>query len=209
MLFGENFAGHIRTQNNQWVETRMISFIIPLQLPYSFFVIGVEHGRGKYWKRGLELKLVRQSVWALFLRGFIHITAFAAIALSLANMSDTPALIPVPLVALAAWIYICFIFGKTPSDEMLIREAMFRTTGYSIMPHWLKDADVTRFHHITAELYHRFVKDKTHTNLPLEEAYIALAFKVMERTKYNHQSFDAEILQLEQQIKPYFSFNKK
>jgi hypothetical protein len=205
MLFGENFAGHIRTQNNQWVETRIISFIIPFQIPYSFFVIGVERGKGRNWKTGLELKLVKQSVFALFLRAFIHIATLGAIIISIIH----PPLLIIAFLALTIWVYICFIFGKTPASEMLIREAMFRTTGYSIMPEWLKEADVNRFHQVTEELYHRFVKDKTHIHLPVEEAYIALAYKVMERRRYGNASYNVVINQLEQLVKPHFYFNKK
>jgi len=205
MIFGSTFSGHVKTQNHQWVESKVIAFFIPIAIPYSFLVTEVT-GTGR---KGIELNVVPVSVSAILLRAIVTVIAFFAVAASIANLTELPWLIPVALASLAAFYYAWFIFGKTQPEEMLVREAFYRTTGFSVLPEWLRNAQLTRFYTSLYQHYQQHLKDRELSSLDENGLYQLIAFRSMEKIWNKQQEPHADIAQAHWLLLPGFTFVKK
>jgi len=205
MIFGSTFSGHVKTQNHQWVESKVIAFFIPIAIPYSFLVTEVT-GTGR---KGIELNVVPISVTAILLRAIVTVVSFFTVAASVANVTNLPWLIPVALVSLAGFYYAWFVFGKTKPEEMLVREAFYRTTGFSVMPEWLRNSQLTSFYTSLYQHYQHNLKDRELSSLDENALYQLLAFRSMEKIWNKQQEPHADIAQAQRLLLPGFTFVKK
>ncbi|GGH70906.1 hypothetical protein HNQ91_003117 [Filimonas zeae] len=205
MIFGSTYSGHVKTQNHQWVESKVVAFFIPIAIPSSFLVTEVTVAG----RRGIELNIVPVSVTAILLRAIVTVIAFFAVAASAANVTNLPWLIPVALASLVAFYYAWFVYGKTQPEEMLVREAFYRTTGFSVLPEWLRNAQLTSFYSSLYQHYQQNLKDREISSLDENALYRLLAFRSVERIWHKRQEPHADVALAQELLLPGFTFVKK
>jgi hypothetical protein len=89
MIFGTVFTGHVKTQNKQWIESKVFCLGIPLYVTNTMLVTDVT-GRGR---RGVEIKTNSISIIAAILRPIVTVLCFFQLALFL----------PIPILCSGCW----------------------------------------------------------------------------------------------------------
>jgi hypothetical protein len=205
MIFGSTFSGQIKTQNGQWIETRVHAFILPVSCPYSLLVTE----RDSTARKGLPLKTLPLSVVAMTIRSIVTVLAFCSVAIVLANWGEMLWMIPVSLAAIALFVYVWFHFGKTSTDEMLVREAFFRSTGFSVLPEWLSGGEAASLHTNLKRNYISHLQGVKMNDLDEARLYQLLAFKAFEYARTKDESVKEKMEQIQELLRPSFSFVKK
>jgi len=144
MIIGTVFTGHVKTQNKQWIESKVFCLGIPLYITNTMLVTGVT-GRGR---RGIEIKTNSTSIIAAILRPIVTILCVFAVGGFIGNYGSAKWswLIFPAIVSFALTIYCWFFFGKTTKHEKFVRQQFYQLFGLYFMPHWLQDHDIaTKF----------------------------------------------------------------
>jgi hypothetical protein len=138
MTIGTIFIGQIKTQEGQYVETKMFCFIFPLYVVTTLLVTGIT-GDGRV---GVEIKTQKISVIAAYLRLFITIAFIFSIGATIGNY-DTMSWLFIPLIFTAGLtVYLWFYFGKSTKYENFIREQFAKQLDLYILPKWMKPHQV-------------------------------------------------------------------
>jgi hypothetical protein len=134
MIFGTVFTGQVKTQERQYIETKVFCFIVPLFVVTTLLVTEVTaNGR-----RGLEIKSNRASIIATIIRPLISVLCIFAIGAFIGNYNTMLWLLIPALLTTALFIYVWFYFGKTTKYERFVREQFGKQFGLYFMPNWLK-----------------------------------------------------------------------
>ena len=138
MIFGTVFTGQVKTQNKQYIETKVFCLIIPLAVVTTLLVTEVvANGR-----RGLEIKSNRTSIIAATIRPLISLPCLFAVVAYIANYDTIKWLLIPALLAIPLFVYVWFYFGRTTKYERFVREQFGKQFGFYFMPNWLKPYDL-------------------------------------------------------------------
>ena len=142
MIFGTVFTGQVKTQERQYVETKVFCFVIPLYVVTTLLVTKVT-AEGRL---GMEIKSNRISILAATIRPIISVIWVFATGAFIGNY-DTMLWLLVPLtISIFLFIYFWFYFGKTTKQERFVREQFGKIFGLYFLPRWLKPLDLkTKF----------------------------------------------------------------
>ncbi|MBN9295723.1 MAG: hypothetical protein J0I41_01875 [Filimonas sp.] len=141
MLLGTVFTGQVKTQEKQYVETKMFCIGLPVSVVTTMLVTDISTGG----RRGIELQRVNISVIATYLRAIVSILFTLSLFAFIANYDEmTWLLIPtIPLLGLT--IYSWFYFGKTTKAERFTRAQFGQIFGFYVMPEWLLPSTANSF----------------------------------------------------------------
>ncbi|MFL9484943.1 hypothetical protein ACI6Q2_19315 [Chitinophagaceae bacterium LWZ2-11] len=133
MIFGTVFTGQIKSQEKQYIETKVFCVIIPVSVETTMLVTEVTaNGR-----RGIEIKTNPTSIIAAAIRPIITVLFLFSFAAYLGN-SDTMQWLLLPtLIGAVLFVYSWFFFGKTTKYEKFVREQFGKQFGLYFMPEWL------------------------------------------------------------------------
>lgn len=140
MIIGTVFTGHVKTQNKQWIESKVFCLGIPLYVTTTMLVTDVT-GRGR---RGIEIKRNWTSIIAAFIRIISTLLCVFSIGGYIGNYGSQhwAWLIYPAILSTALMIYCWFFFGKTTKHEKFVRQQLGDVFGLYFMPHWLHDYEV-------------------------------------------------------------------
>jgi hypothetical protein len=134
MIFGTFFTGRVKTQNEQFIETKIFSFIIPIY-PISSMLVTETLSRGR---RGIDIMKNKLSVIAAILR---ILSTFSFLFFSFIYHGSYSESIFIKIlrviIPLSLAIYFWFFFGKTKSKEKFVRNQFGKIFGLYFMPEWL------------------------------------------------------------------------
>lgn len=133
MIIGTVFTGHVKTQNKQWIETKMFCFGIPLYITNTMLVTDVT-GRGR---RGIEIKTNRMSILAAIIRPIVTIGWLISMGALIGNHDTMTWLWGPAILTTALFVYSWFFFGKTTKYEKFVRKQCGDVFGLYFMPEWL------------------------------------------------------------------------
>jgi len=138
MIFGTVFTGHVKTQNKQWIESKVFCLGIPLYVTNTMLVTDVT-GSGR---RGVEIKTSSISIIAAILRPIVTILCVFSVGAFLANTDTMFWLLGPAIISIALFVYCWFFFGKTTKHEKFVRKQLGDVFGLYFMPQWLHDHEV-------------------------------------------------------------------
>ncbi len=118
MIFGTVFTGHIKTQEKQWIESKVFCLGIPLYVTNTMLVTDVT-GSGR---RGIEIKTNSTSIAAAIIRPIVTVAWIFSVGAFIANYDEMFWLSGPALIFTALFVYSWFFFGKTTKDERFIRK---------------------------------------------------------------------------------------
>ncbi|RZJ69158.1 hypothetical protein [Flavobacterium sp.] len=150
IIIGTLFAGQTKTQNGQYIATKMFVLGIPLFPTMSMFVTKKETLGGRY---GFEIPKNTASIVASYLR---ILTVPALIIMLVANSQSYETNWTLSLLILAMiglMVYIWFFLGKTTDKERFSRTQFGKVFEVYFMPEWLYYEDLERFHKSGKALY--------------------------------------------------------
>lgn len=141
MIFGTVFTGLVKTQNKQWIESKVFCLGIPLYVTNTMLVTDIA-GRGR---RGIEIKTNRTSIIAAIIRPIVTVLCVFSIGGFIGNYGSAAWswLIYPAIISLALTIYCWFFFGKTTKQEKFVRQQFGAVLGLYYMPKWLNASDVS------------------------------------------------------------------
>jgi hypothetical protein len=137
MIFGTVFTGLVKTQNKQWIESKVFCLGIPLYVTNTMLVTDIA-GRGR---RGIEIKTNSTSIIAAIIRPIVTILAVFSVGGYIGNSGDPKWswLIFPAILSTALMVYCWFFFGKANKHEKFVRKQFAEVFGLYFMPHWLHD----------------------------------------------------------------------
>lgn len=138
MIIGTVFTGHVKTQNKQWIESKVFCLGIPLYITNTMLVTDVT-GRGR---RGVEIKTNSISIIAAIIRPIVSIAWVFSIGAFIGNYDTMLWLLWPSIISTALLVYCWFFFGKTTKHEKFVRQQLGDVFGLYFMPHWLHDHEV-------------------------------------------------------------------
>ncbi|HEY5748783.1 MAG TPA: hypothetical protein VIU12_22090 [Chryseolinea sp.] len=172
MIFGTVFTGQIKTQNKQYIETKMLCIFIPIYVMTTMLVTEVlPSGR-----QGIEIKTHPLSIVAAAVRSIITVIFLFSLAAFIANYDEMTWLLIPTIVSLVLFVYLWFYFGRTTPYERFVREQFGKTFGIYTMPEWLME-DVCRNYYERAVVAYeknyntRDWKDQLKSTLPGESDF--------------------------------------
>jgi hypothetical protein len=137
MIFGTVFTGQVKTQEKQYIETKVFCFIIPLWVVSTLLVTEwIVNGR-----KGIEIKTNSISVIASIIRPLVTLLLVGVVGVYLGNDNMQWLVIP-GIVTILLFCYCWFYFGRTTKYERFVREQFGKQIGLFIMPNWLKNYEV-------------------------------------------------------------------
>jgi hypothetical protein len=145
MIFGTVFTGHVKTQEKQWIETKLFCLFIPLYVVNTMLVTDVT-GNGR---RGIPINTNSTSIIAAIIRPIVTVICLFSIGAFIGNYDTMlwlliPAILSVPL-----FIYGWFFFGKTTKHEKFVRKQFGLLFGLYFMPEWLpRDQVISNFENL-------------------------------------------------------------
>jgi len=172
MIFGTVFTGQIKTQNKQYVETKMLCIFIPIYVMTTMLVTEVlPSGR-----QGIEIKTNPLSIVAAAVRSIITVIFLFSLVAFIANYDTMMWLLIPTIVSLALFVYLWFYFGRTTPYEKFVREQFGTIFGIYAMPEWLMEDVCQRYYERAAAAYEqkynaRDWKDKLKSTMPGESDF--------------------------------------
>ena len=172
MIFGTVFTGQIKTQNKQYIETKMLCIFVPIYVVTTMLVTEVlASGR-----MGIEIKTNPLSIVAAALRSIITIIFLFSLAAFLANYDTMTWLLIPTIVSLILFVYLWFYFGRTTPYERFVREQFGKTFGIYAMPEWLQENACRNYYERAVVAYEknyntRDWKDKLNSTMPGESDF--------------------------------------
>jgi hypothetical protein len=136
MIFGTVFTGHVKTQEKQWIESKVFCLGIPLYVTNTMLVTEVT-GNGR---SGIEIKTNGVSIAAAVIRPIVTILCFFSVVAFIANYDEMLWLLGPAVVTSVLFVYSWFYFGKTTRHERFVRNQFGALFGFYFMPHWLESA---------------------------------------------------------------------
>lgn len=138
MIFGTVFTGQVKTQEKQYIESKLFCFIVPLSVITTMLVTEVTP-KGRL---GLQIKTNKTSIIAAAIRPLISIPFIFSFIAFLANYDTMFWLLVPTLILFFLFVYAWFFFGKTTKSERFIRSQFGKQLGLYFMPNWLKSEDL-------------------------------------------------------------------
>jgi hypothetical protein len=194
MIFGTVFTGQIKTQDKQYIETKMFCLIVPIYVVNSMLVTEVvANGR-----KGIELKKNSLSIMAAIIRPIISIALFFSVGAYIGNYDTMPWLIAPLIFTLGLFVYFWFYFGRTTAYEKFIRLQFAKELGLYIFPKWLKQQQARTFFEQLKKQY--LVKNSTENwvekinTVPYYSEEFSLAFCLAALENYLNPDIEKEQL---------------
>jgi hypothetical protein len=150
MIFGTVFTGHVKTQEHQWIESKVFCLGIPLYVTTTMLVTEVTGSGGRL---GIEIKTNKISIAAAVIRPIITIFFVFSVAAFIANYDEMLWLLAPAVTTTALFVYSWFFFGKTTKRERFVRKQFGTLVGIYFMPHWLDSNTVQSYINRLKEAY--------------------------------------------------------